>query len=72
MEDGVEKCRIKVTLATGIPEHICKKINMGYRDPKTIREEDFVNREDEGILFVPKAGEMLYHLKQQPKWAGGQ
>jgi hypothetical protein len=44
---------------------------MGYRDPKTIREEDFANREDEGILFVPKAGEMLYHLKQQPKWAGG-
>jgi nickel-dependent lactate racemase len=71
MENGVEKCRIKVTLATGIPEHICKKINMGYRDPKTIREEDFADREAEGILFVPKAGEMLYHLKQQPKWAGG-
>lgn len=71
MENGVEKCRIKVTLATGIPEAICKKINMGYRDPKSIREEDFANREAEGILFVPKAGEMLYHLKQQPKWAGG-
>jgi nickel-dependent lactate racemase len=71
MENGVEKCRIKVTLATGIPETVCKKINLGYRDPKTIREEDFANREAEGILFVPKAGEMLYHLKQQPKWAGG-
>ncbi|NOS68539.1 MAG: DUF2088 domain-containing protein [Verrucomicrobia bacterium] len=71
MENGIEKCRIKVTLATGIPEQLCKKINLGYRDPKTIRTEDFTNREDEGILFVPKAGEMLYHLKQQPKWAGG-
>jgi len=71
MEEGVEKCRIKVTLATGIPESVCHKINLGYRDPKTIREEDFANREAEGILFVPKAGEMLYHLKQQPKWAGG-
>jgi len=67
----VEKCRIQVTLATGIPEATCRKINLGYRDPKTIREEDFAHRESEGILFVPKAGEMLYHLKQQPKWAGG-
>jgi hypothetical protein len=61
----------QVTLATGIPESICRKINLGYRDPITIREEDFANREHEGILFVPKAGEMLYHLKTQPKWAGG-
>lgn len=70
-ENGVERCRIQVTLATGIPESICRKINLGYRDPKTIREEDFINREEEGVLFVPKAGEMLFHLKQQPKWAGG-
>ena len=71
MENGVEKCRIQVTLATGIPEAVCKKINLGYRDPKSIRPEEFANREAEGILYVPKAGEMLYHLKQQPKWAGG-
>jgi nickel-dependent lactate racemase len=70
-ENGVEKCRMQVKLATGIPESICKKINLGYRDPKSIRPEDFANREDEGILLVPKAGEMLYHLEQQPKWAGG-
>lgn len=71
MVNGVEQCRIQVTLATGIPESVCRKINLGYRDPRSIREEDFANREPEGILFVPKAGEMLYHLKQQPKWAGG-
>lgn len=71
-ENGVEKCRIQVTLATGIPEAICRKINLGYRDPKSIKVEDFANREDEGILYVPKAGEMLYHLRQQPKWAGGE
>ena len=70
-ENGVEKCRAQVTLATQIPESVCKKINMGYRDPKTIRIEDYADREDEGVLLVPKAGEMLYHLKQQPKWAGG-
>jgi nickel-dependent lactate racemase len=70
-ENGVENCRAKVTLATQIPEAVCKSINMGYRDPKTIRVEDYANREEEGILYVPKAGEMLYHLRQQPKWAGG-
>lgn len=70
-ENGVEKCRVQVTLATQIPEALCRKINLGYRDPKSIRVEDYANREDEGILYVPKAGEMLYHLKKQPKWAGG-
>ena len=71
-ENGVEKCRVQVTLATSIPESICRKINLGYRDPASIRPEDFANREAEGILYVPKAGEMLYHLKKQPKWAGGE
>jgi len=70
-ENGVEQCRAQVTLATGIPESVCKKINLGYRDPRSIRAEDFANRENEGVLLVPKAGEMLFHLKKQPKWAGG-
>ncbi|HTD85885.1 MAG TPA: lactate racemase domain-containing protein [Candidatus Binatia bacterium] len=68
-ENGVETPRAKVTLATGIPEDICRKINLGYRDPKTIRPEDYANREPEGILLVPKAGEMLFHLKNPPAWA---
>ena len=65
-ENGVEKPRINVTLTTNIPEEICKKINMGYRDPETIDVNDFVNREDDGILYVKKAGEMLYRLKNDP------
>jgi nickel-dependent lactate racemase len=68
-EDGVEQCRVRVTLATGIPREICDEINLGYRDPATIHPEDYADREDEGILYVPKAGEMLYHLKQRPEWA---
>lgn len=68
-ENGVENCRIQVTLATGIPESTCRKINLGYRDPNSIRIEEFTNREDEGILYVPKAGEMLYHLERRPHWA---
>lgn len=71
-ENGVEKCRAKVTLATSIPESVCKKINLGYRDPSKIKIEDFVGRENEGFLVVPKAGEMLFRLKNPPDWAGSE
>ena len=71
MENGVEKCRVRVTLATGIPPETCARINMGYRDPASIDVENFANREEEGVLLVRKAGEMLYHLREQPAWAGG-
>lgn len=70
-ENGVETPRVKVTLATGISEEICRKINLGYRDYRTIEVESYANREEEGVLLVRKAGEMLYHLKNQPAWAGG-
>jgi hypothetical protein len=69
MEDGVERCRVKVTFATGISEEVCKANNVGYRNWRSIRKEDYANREDEGVMLVPKAGEMLYHLKQRPLWA---
>ena len=68
-EQGAEHCRVQVTLATGIPKEICSEINLGYRDPATIDPKDFANRENEGVLLVPKAGEMLYHLRQRPDWA---
>ena len=69
-EDGIERCRIKVTLATGISPEVCAEINLGYRDPASIRKEDFADRERDGVLLVPKAGEMLYHLEKRPAWAG--
>ena len=59
----IEEHRIKVTLATGISEERCRKIGLGYLDPNAINLDDFSGREDEGILVVPKAGEMLYRLK---------
>ncbi|PYJ81647.1 MAG: hypothetical protein DME22_20650 [Verrucomicrobia bacterium] len=68
-ENGLEKPRARVTLATQIPPEMCRRINLGYRDPNSIRVEDFANREDEGILLVPKAGEMLFRLKNPPAWA---
>jgi nickel-dependent lactate racemase len=70
-ENGSECCRVQVTLATAIPEEVCRRINLGYRDPRSLRPADFADREPEGVLLVPKAGEMLFRLKDQPKWAGG-
>ncbi|MFN0055893.1 MAG: lactate racemase domain-containing protein [Planctomycetales bacterium] len=60
---GIEQCRIQVTLATGIPEAVCREINLGYRDPASIDVEAFADREEEGVLLVRKAGEMLYRLE---------
>ncbi|MCX6935968.1 MAG: lactate racemase domain-containing protein, partial [Verrucomicrobia bacterium] len=50
-ENGIEKPRARVVLATGIPEEVCREINLGYRDPKSINKEDFANREEDGILL---------------------
>ncbi len=62
-ENGVEKPRVQVTLATAIPEAECHAINLGYRDPASIRPDDWKDKEDEGLLLVRDAGEILYRLK---------
>jgi len=67
-EDGVERPRIKVTLATGIDRDRCRKINLGYRDPASIDVAEWRGREAQGRLYVPKAGETLYRLKEPPPW----
>jgi nickel-dependent lactate racemase len=59
---GIESPRVTVTLATAIPEATCRRINLGYRDPATIDVAAWQGREEEGILVVPRAGEMLYRV----------
>ena len=61
-ENGSEQCRVQVTLATGLSPDQCAQLNLGYRDPQTIDVESFADREQEGILLVRKAGEMLFRL----------
>ena len=65
-ENGLEKPRIDVVLATGIGEEFCSRINLGYRDPNSIIVEEWQDREEEGILYVEKAGEILHRLKNDP------
>ncbi len=61
-EGGVERTRVKVTLATGISKERCQRINLGYLDPTEIDPSEWENREDKGILLVREAGESLYRL----------
>jgi lactate racemase len=63
-QTGIESPRIRVTLATGIPAERCTRINLGYLNPKSINLKDWENREREGVLVVPRAGEMLYRIKE--------
>jgi nickel-dependent lactate racemase len=63
-ETGIESPRIRVTLATGVPEERCRRINLGYLAPKKIDLKEWENRESEGILAVRRAGEMLYRIKE--------
>jgi nickel-dependent lactate racemase len=60
--NGVERCRVQVTLASQIPRSVCESINLGYRDPREIDVDNYANREHEGVLLVRKAGEQLFRL----------
>ena len=60
---GIETPRIQVTLSTGISEERCRRVNLGYLDPASIRREEWEGREAEGVLVVPRAGEMLYRVR---------
>ncbi|MEW6406348.1 MAG: lactate racemase domain-containing protein [Chloroflexota bacterium] len=60
---GIEKPNVKVTLASKISAEDCAQLNLGYLDPSKINVDEWKDREDEGILYVPKAGEILYRLR---------
>jgi nickel-dependent lactate racemase len=62
---GIETPRITVTLATGIHRERCERINLGYLDPATVDIPAWQARADEGVLVVPRAGEMLYKIRRQ-------
>ena len=61
--NGVEEPRVNVVLATGVPKERCERINLGYMDPAAIDLEEWMRRTDEGVLVVPRSGELLHRLK---------
>ncbi len=55
-----ERARVRVTLATGIPESVAHHVNLGYRDPTTVDVADWAD--DPDALVVADAGEVLFRL----------
>jgi nickel-dependent lactate racemase len=60
-EGGVERPRIRVTLATGIPESECRALNLDYLDFRSI-DVDQWRKGDPEMLYVPRAGETLFRV----------
>ena len=60
---GAETLRVDVTLATGIPEDVCRAANLGYLDPASVDVDAF--RADPDTLVVPRAGERLFRLRRR-------
>ncbi len=58
-EEG-ERCRVTVTLATGIDEPTTRALGLDYRDPATVDPAQWAGAD---TLVVPDAGEVLYRLK---------
>ncbi len=64
--DGVERPRVKVKLATGIPRARCERIGLEYVDWRSVDPREWQGRPDR--LYLDHAGEMLYRLKEPPAW----
>jgi lactate racemase len=58
--DG-ERCRVTVTLATGIPPDVVHAIGLDYLDPVNVDLEGW--RADPDTLVVEQAGEVLHRLR---------
>jgi nickel-dependent lactate racemase len=56
-----EHDRVRVTLATGIPEDVVRRANLGYLDPDDVDVRAF--EDDPDTFVVPNAGEVLYRLR---------
>ena len=65
MDGSLERPNVKVTLASKITPEDCARLNLGYLDPASINIAEWQNREDEGILYVPRAGEILYRINKE-------
>lgn len=56
-----ERPRVRVVLATGIPEPVVRRANLTDRDPASVDPADWAD--DPDALIVADAGEVLYRLR---------
>ena len=60
INSGKEDFDFKVTLATGISEDVCQSVGLGYRNPDSICQEDFIGP---GKIWIENGGKYLYKIK---------
>jgi len=58
--NGIESPRVRVRIASQIPETKCRQVGLDYADPASIDVAAWKKREPEGVLVVEKAGEIVY------------
>jgi lactate racemase len=54
-----------VTFASKISPADCARLNLGYLGPASINMAEWQNQASEGILYVPRAGEILFRVKKE-------
>lgn len=57
-KQGQVKPRYRITLASAVPEEVCRRVNLGYVDYRTLRRDDYEN--DPNTFVVENAGRDLY------------
>ncbi|MBA7705851.1 hypothetical protein ES703_114691 [subsurface metagenome] len=60
VNSGKEEFDFKVTLSTGISKEICESVGLGYRNPDSIHQENFIGP---GKLWIENGGKYLYKIK---------
>jgi len=60
INSGKEEFAFRVTLATGISKDICESVGLGYRNPDSIHQKDFIGP---GKLWIENGGKYLYKIK---------
>ena len=53
--------RYRITLASGVTEEVCRRVNLGFLDHRTFRREDY--EADPDTFVVEKAGRDLYLVR---------
>lgn len=72
MDGDIEKPNLQVTLSSKISEEDCTRLNLSYLDPQKVNPTKWKNQESKGILFVQKAGEMLYRTQNTDQGGTGE
>jgi hypothetical protein len=50
--------RYRITLASAVPEEVCRRVKLGFLDHRTFRREDYEH--DPNTFLVENAGRDLY------------